>query len=41
MEMLLAGNSVDEIAATLKVSTRSVRRYHEQIAGHLESAIHG
>lgn len=41
MEMLLAGHCVDEIAESLKVSTRSVRRYREQIADQLESAIHG
>jgi len=36
MEMLLAGSSVDEISETLKVSTRSVRRYREQIADQLQ-----
>lgn len=39
MEMLLAGNSVDEISAALNVSTRSVRRYREQIADQLKTAL--
>lgn len=39
MEMLLAGSSVDEISESLNVSTRSVRRYREQIAGQLKSAL--
>lgn len=39
MEMLLAGNSVDEISEALKVSTRSVRRYREQIADQLKTAL--
>jgi DNA-directed RNA polymerase specialized sigma24 family protein len=39
MEMLLAGSSVDEISETLKVSTRSVRRYREQIASQLQAAL--
>jgi len=37
MEMLLAGNTVDEIADSLKVSTRSVRRYREQIAEQMQT----
>jgi len=37
MEMLLAGNTVDEIADSLKVSTRSVRRYREQIAEQVQT----
>ena len=36
MEMLLAGSSIDEISEELKVSTRSVRRYREQIADQLQ-----
>jgi RNA polymerase sigma factor (sigma-70 family) len=37
MELLLAGNTVDEIAERLEVSTRSVRRYREQIATQMQS----
>jgi len=37
MEMLLAGNTVDEIADSLKVSTRSVRRYRERIAEQVQT----